>query len=285
MNNILTLILFFKVVIVSSQSIKIFDDKTKTSIPYVNVTFFLENKIVGGDYSNEKGYVIIPNGIEYENIKLSCIGYKNKIIYKKNIVNDTILLTQDVVNLNEVIIPKRNDFILGYIHLKKEISSGIGKGIEVVVFIENNTNKPLFIKSFLFNLNKFRNKDKIRIHFYEIHSDKFEPGNEINKDDIIYNLDGVDEKKIEINISQYGLYLPSEGGFIGLESLGINDLYPEGLIGSKKNIDFDLNSKVKKSWTFIKNRFKDNKWGHINFGTSINKTSSLNASFAIKVYD
>lgn len=264
--------------------IRVCDEEDKKPIPYVTAIWTIQNRIVGGDYCDSNGFVKIDDKILFDKIELSCIGYESKILNKITLNQNTIYLKKGTINLNEVIISKKNVQLLGYTNKKKSQSSGLGKGIETVVFIENIANKPLYIQSFLFNLREAKKKATIRIHFYKLLPNKFEPGEEINAEDIIHLIDEKNKGLVEIDVAQYGLYLPSEGAFVGIESLGVLDEKTEN---RESYFGFEFNSKLDKSITFSRNRFRIKIWDDINERIQKVKPNfkTMNASFGIKVYN
>jgi hypothetical protein len=277
-------VLLFYVSLSFSQIVRVCDEDDKKPIPYVTAILAIQNRIVGGDYCDSIGFIKIDDKILFDKIELSCIGYENKILDKITLNQDTLFLKKKTINLNEVIISNKNVQLLGYTNLKKSQTPALGKGIETVVFIENIVDKPLHIKSFLFKLREAKKKATIRIHFYKLLPDKFEPGEEISTTDIIHSIDEKTKELVEIDVAQYGLYLPIEGGFVGIESLGILDEKTENI---EDHFGFEFNSKLDKSITFSRNRFKVKIWDDINARIKRFKPNfkTMNASFGIKVFN
>lgn len=282
--SFIAILLFFKVSLAFSQMVLVCDEDDKIPIPYVTVLLTIQNRIVGGDYCDNNGFMKIDDKTVYDKIELSCIGYKSKTLDKITLSNDTIYLKNETINLKEVIVSKKKVQLLGYTNIKKSQSPGMGKGLETVVFIENIANRPLYIQSFLFNLREVKKKATIRIHFYKLLPNKFEPGEEISTTDIIHLIDEKNKGLVEINVAQYGLYLSPEGGFVGLESLGVLD---EKAGNFEDYFGFEYNSKLDKSVTFSRNRFRVKIWE--DFSESIRRVKpnfkTMNASFGIKVYN
>ncbi len=290
-NSFIVVLLFFKASLSFSQMIQVYDKENKKPISYVTVVFTNQDKIVGGDYCDENGFMKIDDKIVFDKIELSCIGYESKSIEKRALKNDTIFLKNKAINLDEVVISKNNLATLGYTDLKKYQYGGIGKGLETVVFIENNTKKPLYINSFLFKIRKLKKKTAIRIHFYKKRTDKFEPGEEMLTEDIVEYLDENTQGLVEIKIAKDGLELPIEGCFVGIEALGVFDNITKTYVDNriyKEYLVFEYNTKIDKSITFTRNRFRVKIWG--NFNESIrrgipNFKKFLNLSFGVKVFN
>ncbi|MBP6755508.1 MAG: hypothetical protein KA210_05110 [Bacteroidia bacterium] len=290
---LIVIFLFFNISLSFSQKIQVFGDNDKKPISYVTVVFTNQDKIVGGDYCDENGFMKIDDKMVFDKFELSCIGYESKAIEKGALKNDTIFLKNKVINLDEVVISKNNlaTSLLGYTDLKKYQYAGIGKGLETVVFIENNAKKPLYISSFLFKVQKVKKKTAIRIHFYKKQLDKFEPGKEILTEDIVEYLDENTQGLVEINIAKYGLELPIEGSFVGIEALGVFDNITKTYVDTRileENLGLEYNTKIDKSITFLRNRFKSKFWGDRNEAIRRaipNFKKFLNLSFGVKVFN
>lgn len=283
--------LLFYVSLSFSQMIQVLDKDDKKPVPYVTFLLLNQGKILGGNYCDEKGFITIDHTIVFDQIELSCIGYETKVIEKYALNDKTIFLKNKIINLDEVVISKNivSTSLLGYTDFKKNQVAFIGKGIETVVFIENSEKKSLFIKSFLFKVGKLKSKIAIRIHFYKKRVDKFEPGEEIFVDDVVEYLHENTNGVVEINIGEYGLQLPIDGGFVGVESLGVFDEKTKKYEDAKlfdDNLGLEYNSKLQQSLTYARNRFKVKQWR--NYNDDIRKVmpnvkTNLNLSFGIKV--
>jgi hypothetical protein len=129
-------VLLFYVSLSFSQIVRVCDEDDKKPIPYVTVLLTNQNRIVGGDYCDNNGFIKIDDKMVFDKIELSSVGYKNKILDKITLINDTIYLKKETINLEEVIVSKKKVQLLGYTNLKKIQSPGMGKGLERVVFIE-----------------------------------------------------------------------------------------------------------------------------------------------------
>jgi hypothetical protein len=292
-NSFIVILLFFKASLSFSQTILVYDEENKKSIPYVTVVLTSQDKIVGGDYCDENGFMKIDDKIVFDKVELSCIGYESKLIEKLALKNDSIFLKNKAINLDEVVISKNNlaTSLLGYTDLKKYQYVGTGKGLETVVFIENNANKPLSLSSFLFKVRKLKKKTAIRIHFYKKRLDRFEPGEEILTEDIVEYLYENTQGLVEIKIAKYGLELPVEGIFVGIEALGVFDDITKTYVDTRifeEDLGLEYNTKIEKSITLLRNRFRVKIWGdqNENFRRAIpNFKKFLNLSFGIKVFN
>lgn len=291
MKNFYLTFLLFTYFNASCQEIKtavVVDSAYKKPISFANASFYFTNIPQKGDYSNELGILKIP--ANSNKVIISCQSYEEKVIDN---FRDTIFLKQIPINLKEIIIDSKSKHItLGLINEKKMLSIGGSKGIETVIFIENLEREEKTIKSFLFNVKR---KDKyltaVRFHLYKKHENKFQPGEEIMQHDIVKLINGKTKGEISIDLSTFGLTIPVEGIFAGIELLGILDEKTgEFIDGSSKWNDtaIDYNYSVNKSITFMRDRFKSNIWDNSERLkkdlSNIKSENYPNASFGITVY-
>lgn len=275
----------------------LFCETSKTPISFGNVSFLNNDKLVGGSYCDSNGSYSFESNLKFNKIEFSCIGYETKTISQTQNLQDTVFLKNKIINLEEVIISKKHSHelsLMGFLEYKKKFDISGGMGIETSVFIENTHNTPKHIKSFLFKVKrKEKHKTAIRIHFYRKLLDKSEPGEELLNEDIIKYIDEKTTGLIEIDVSSFGLELPIEGAFVGLEWLGILDENSGKFVEGKKSWNdtkIEYNDFVNKPLTFIRNRFKMEVWDNTEnlkkeFENYLKIKNYPNASFGIKVYN
>ena len=278
-----------------SQEIRILDSLTKKPLMYTNAKFYLNNKIIGGDYCDEKGKITI-NKIDFDSVEFSQIGYEAKIISRK-FIRDTILMNQVAISLNEIKIEKNSKHkitSLGYINYKKKIRLSAYKGFEIVVYIDNPFNQLKEIQSFLFKVKKEgKFKTAMRIHFYKKDLEKLIPGKEILNEDIIQYIDGKTKEIFEVDVSKYEIELPIEGAFIGIEWLGVLNEKTGEFNMNDSNWDatyIDVNDKINIPLTFTRSKFADPEWKNTEnmkneFKNIIEYKNFPNASFGIKIFE
>ena len=107
MNYKITLILILASFSVLSQNItgKLLDKSTKKPIPYATI----KTSAYSGVISNEEGYFTINAKNDKDNLTISCMGYKNKIltIQDLKLLNYKIELEEAINQLNEVYISNK----------------------------------------------------------------------------------------------------------------------------------------------------------------------------------
>ena len=290
MRSILMVVFILFCFVSFSQSIQIVDKKDNTPVPYATVLLINQNKIVGGNYCNQDGFLNIDNSVVFDKAELSCVGYETKVLEKLELNSKIIFLENKVMPLQEIVISNKSavPVVFGYTSLQKKQLSGIGKGLETVVFIENTTGLPLFVQSFLFKVGEVKKRAALRIHFYKKQLGIFEPGEEILTDDLIEYLSEKTKGLVEINIAKHRVELPEEGFFVGIESLGVFDESTNNFKDSKNifdNLFVEYNTKLDNSLTFSRNRFKNKSWIDFNEwlrSLGLNSSKNLNLSFGIK---
>jgi hypothetical protein len=131
----------------------------------------------------------------------------------------------------------------------------------------------------------------VRIHFYKKDLKKLIPAEEILNENIIQYIDGEIKELLEVDVSKYGLELPTEGAFIGIEWLGILDEKSGEFIIDKNNWDatyIEVNDKVNQPLTFMRSKFRDPTWENteqmkIESKKYIEYKNYPNASFGIRI--
>lgn len=273
MNTFLLKIIFMKYIILISliflnfsySQKKIIDYETKKEIPYAAISLIKANKIIYGTYSEFNGEFTIEKPQLFDSLVIECMGYHRRVIDRNQIeYKDTLYLKHKHYLLKEVIVTNKQTKELGYLNMPNTSFYGIGKGLEKIIFIENNANKTHTISAFLFQVKKIRKKIGFRIHFYKKSIDSFMPVEEITNQNKIFFLEKGFKGQIEIDLIDLGLEIPSNGIFIGIESLGEFDEKTNLFLPFEKNkISSFLNFKVHKSKnaiSFIRNVIYKNGW-------------------------
>ncbi|MFY7957668.1 MAG: hypothetical protein ACOVNT_06095 [Flavobacterium macrobrachii] len=278
-----------------SQKILILDINSKTPISFANFSLYQDDVFVKGSYCSDNGELFIPDGLLFNRINISCIGYENLNIYKKNILNDTLLLTPVVYPLKEVVVNfnKKNEFInLGYIKSKRKSFLGASKGRKICTFIDNPFGKIKLVHSFLFKIRNHNKNTKVgfKLHLFEKDTLTNTPGKELLQQDIIIILEDNDKKIKEQDVSNYNIEFPANGAFVGIEWLGILNEYDSSFKGiDTQNGSIELNDDSKEFSTFERDRFSFYPWENLEKFKKISEehTNFRNcptASFGLKLY-
>ena len=222
------LVLFYLLIFnnLFAQKITVLEQGSNLAVPYATVTFYKDGNVVFGNYTNYQGE--IDADIEFDSVEISCLGFEKTKVSKNNIKNNTVFLTKQNIELEEVIINhKKIDLThIGENKTKKSIINGVGlaKGNEIVQFIENYLGKVTKLNSLYFVTGKVKNKAAFRVHIYKkIKINTSIADEEIQTLNTIYYLEKDSDGRVEINLTQYDIDFPLEGLYIGLEGLGTID--------------------------------------------------------------
>ena len=289
--KLILLLISFNFTFSQSQSHLVIDKLNHQPVPFAEIKLFRNDSTNAVMYSNNSGILLIKNISTLNKIKISTPGYELKTL-KFDEIKDTIFIYKKSEELKEVVIKpsSKENYELGYYKESKKIKISSAKGLEIVVYIENNLKKENIIKSFLCKIIKSKSyTSAVRIHFYNKVPEKDYPNEEITKENIIVYVKGNSNKNLEIDLTKYNMFLPVEGIFIGLEWLGEFDEENNSFIDSQNfETKIELNDSFKQSISFTRNHLNNRTWGNLcedlkKFANA-SSTKCLNASFGIKVY-
>lgn len=199
------------------------DFLTKNPVSYATVKFYSNGEILGGEYCDENGKIILPKlKKEIDRLVVSCIGYENENFDFKASASTVFLLKPQEIALKEVVISRKKPIsLINYSKIKKS-PSRLSRFQTKVVFIPNNQLLEGFLKNFSFKLAREVTVDQIvRLHVYAKSDSKFEPGVSLLKENVIKKLTKGMDGVIEMDLVPYEIALPKEGFFIGLENVGM----------------------------------------------------------------
>lgn len=245
-----------------SQKIVVVDSLTKNPLPFVAIKF---NE--SGFYTSQKGDFNL-NQINANFFEVSLLGYKKAKLKTVN-VKDTIFLTNDINQLDEVILstkkavtkelkltksPKKyGSWVL---QPKSEILTSIYPTEEIKNFHIDKINIEFAKIREKIELKNSNVKAYVRLHLYEIENNK--PSNSIYSSEPI-DVNSFKKDNITFDISKNHITLSKDGIFIGLELIGYytdekiyNDSNPivRPLLTDKGNNSYE-------SKTFIRYIFKN----------------------------
>lgn len=209
----------------------VFDSVNKTEVSFATIILKKNEQIVLGNYSNQNGKAVISTNEVFDEIEISCIGYETKNIDKKNISDNTIVYLQPKsYQVEEVVISGTTLQTTGHLDEKSSFYKYIGTG-ETALFIENEFNKPVFIKSVLFKVKNVNIAFAYRIHFYrktnltyKVKESSKEFTQNIPDEHIeipqVFILEPDTKGLVEINVSDYFVELPEDGIWVSIEPIG-----------------------------------------------------------------
>ncbi len=218
---------------------KIVDAKTKQPIPFTNIENF-RAKI--GTQTNQDGTFTIdlPNGKQTDTLKISCLGYVDKLVSGLSDQNVNYELTPIVFQLKEVIIGK----IAG-----KEIEVGVlskrvnkwermnerlqHPGMQNAVYMKNPGYESVYIEKLHFFIGSDMFDAPFRVRIYD--NNNGIPGKALYEKDLIYSA--VKKKSWNaFDVSSLGIMAPKDGFWVAIEWIA-NDKFKRTAIYDMKKLD------------------------------------------------
>ncbi|MHA7057477.1 carboxypeptidase-like regulatory domain-containing protein [Aquimarina sp. M1] len=218
---------------VRSQSYRVLDVTKKSPVSYATISF-----------GNGNGLFADADGVfqfskkryrDIDSIYISALGYTEKTLATKNLPKN-ILLTQDVSELQEVVVTAEN---LGKYRTKRK-SSRVHDDYfrcwlptvesEIAVFFPRDPLKstkiasvflPVMMESSSESGRKQSFSTLFKMQFYKNHQGF--PGKRLPNDDIIFRITNNNKTNFELDISEYKVFIPKNGVFISIQVLGYTD--------------------------------------------------------------
>lgn len=239
MKQILSILFLFLFLSSFSQEEKRFLVLSKTdSLKIVNAHILINNqKVVISDYAGIFKLNDLDSVIQ---LKISCIGFKDSILDKKDLVkHSTIYLEEAVFELAEVAL----------IHKKKEKSQKTFKKIlpketllskfgyfkghrtmfdsEYVTFLPNKLKQEYRISSILINVSDgYWSTNQLvpfKVNLYSVDTTSIYPDQKLLKENLWVKNYTINDSYIEIDIYHENIVFPLEGIFVCVEILGRYD--------------------------------------------------------------
>jgi hypothetical protein len=240
--SLLTLLIYSSL---SGQDESIYDrqisvisaDKNKpVSFAYLIISSLNRNLIFTSDEAG-KCNIRFENSTASDSVTVTCIGYNpTKILLSS--VKDIILLEPIDYKINEIVVKptKTKRIKLGNLaNYTFRSTSAFGFGSQKVNYIPNNgiTGK---IKSIRYYMQELSIKDSkyrpFRVRIYEKKENSDSVGCDLLKKELIVMLPRREENWLDVDISQFDISFPSDGIFVGLETLSAEYYLRNGYIKS-----------------------------------------------------
>lgn len=258
--------------IAQSQNYKVIDNNTNLPVQYATLQIYDTGKFIAGFYSGEDGFINILDEFNFNEIKISCIGYETIVVPKNQYI---IKLNQNVTILEEVVVTNKDFLNLGFINNQKSKNIiGVSDGLEVAVFINNEFDYPVKINSIQFNVKKIKSRVAYRIHLYKKSENNLYPKEELLIDNKIEYLEIDTKGLVNVNLSEYNIILPKEGVFLSIEGIGGNNTTSTK---SKKNL-IQFETHISELEIYQERNYKNNigwininKWLPDNYKKTFNK--------------
>lgn len=205
---------FLYVLFISStvfcQSFIPLDKETLEFVEDVNYNLFLKKeKVFSGICSNDNK-TVLHNEVMFDSISFSKIGY-DVLGLKKEFLNETVMLTKRILDLDEVIIvsTKEKDIILGEQNrIINGKSNAITKGFDFGVVLANSNSIDILVDKIVIYVDKVKHKTAYKINIYEFKEEPMVMGRQIAKfGKLLYRssvqyLNPKQKGKIEIEVDQ-----------------------------------------------------------------------------------
>jgi hypothetical protein len=235
-NLLFTFFTFCSLIAFSQEKVQFLDSETIEPIAFATVVF---GDGLGG-YTNENGEFTFD---KKQSFSVSMLGYKTLYVSETEFKN-TIKLQSEPILIDEVIIlnKKRKQKIVKqkpYWSNSTWLDSYTPQiGNEIAVLIPNEKNQDMVLSKITIpvetnpmrifdkNKNPLISRDDfpytiIRIQFYKNGNNS--PKELLYSDKIVVNVHNSNEKFKEIDLENYGIDVPENGLFIGIEFIGVTD--------------------------------------------------------------
>lgn len=216
--KLLLLFFIFGLAETSAQNVAVRDALTGNPVPYASIFLMAEGKISGGISCDESGAATLPPG-NFSRIRVSCIGYRDTVLPKKDIGSEIILQPEEI-KLSGVVIGD-SSFSVNFYKGDEGLPMALGRDSEQVVYFRNPAGKAAALTTFSINLFATEAGCVVRLLMYAVpdtlHHDK--PADNLLPRDILLIIEPGTEGRKTFDLSGYGLILPAEGAYVGLEEV------------------------------------------------------------------
>lgn len=202
---------------------KLLDKNTKEPVVYANLSFLDSEK---GISSTEDGTFLmyIDKKLLNGKIHISCLNYKDTIVFAKDLQNKVLLLSSKTEILDEVVIRKTLDKQVVLDPIKKKVVNMHSSGLRMIAKYFPNTKKNACCNYIVKVEIQFPKRQKQQSKFrFRIFDRDLKTGNP--KDDLLTESIPITIRKGEtsvfLNLEDYGIEMPENGFFIAFEKLFI----------------------------------------------------------------
>jgi hypothetical protein len=191
---------------------QLLDKHTNEPMDYANISFLKTNlgisSQVHGVFNLE-----IDEQLLQEKVHVSCLNYKDTIVFAKQLRHKNLFLPPIHIVLNEVILLKRIEKIIVLGDVKKKISGVHTSGMRMIAkyFPKDKRSECCIyletLEIYFAKKRSHRKKSKFRIRFFDKDKKTGLPKNYILNTSLALEIkDG--QKKVTIDISRYNLEMP-----------------------------------------------------------------------------
>lgn len=216
---------------------KLVDKETKQPVVYANLSFLKSNKGVSTD---EKGNfsMNLPKELLQYKIHISCLNYKDTIVFARQLQEKRFELTPKSILLNEVILQRNLERLVTLGRVKNEVFGVHTTGLRMLAkyFAKGKRTKCCNyidkVSIHFSDRSRHRKKSKFRIRIFGKDSRSGLPKEDLLTVNLpVEIMDG--QKQVDIDLSSYSIEMPDDGIFIAFEKLFI----PFNAYGKNDNKD------------------------------------------------
>ncbi|MDT0540282.1 carboxypeptidase-like regulatory domain-containing protein [Croceitalea sp. P059] len=206
----------------------VFDTKSETPIPYVNISFL--NTLVGTSTDDNGHFIIeISENLLNNRVHISSLGYKDTIMPAEVIYKTKKLsLVEETYELDEVVVSEKlGDAIVLNSIASYDITSGFDSSSTpwvLALYFPNIGASKKYLKNatiFFRDQNEFKSgQSKFRLRFYAVDPETKKPSTDlVRKSLILESIKGNDFTSIDLDA--LSVEMPRDGIYVGLEWLFI----------------------------------------------------------------
>lgn len=240
-----------------SQSLEIVDNETNEPIPFATVLLLKADKVVSGNYCDEKGKIVLGYDVVYDVARFTCLGFADRDVKKTDMADGAVALQKVSYPLEEVAVSVTAPQVtLGEFDAKRKRWFMLERQHTAAVFFANHYGEPAYIRSLMVKLGKVTHKTAVRVRMYGRYDFQREiyvgdsiytypsyiPQKELLNENVIIYIEPQKKGTVAIDLSGYALELPPEGAFIALECVGYFDEKDELLLDVAKPTQFEMHS-------------------------------------------
>src|SRR5450432_1378843 len=180
-----------------------------------------------GSITNESGQFKLSNVGAGDTLRITNVAYQPlEIAVSKIKVNDTILLSESIKQLSEIVISRpgkyKSKVQLGFFNYTNNGEFKLGPGNEIALYIENTLDRPAIIVGIYFRLKQLgKCRNNLRVRLLSLDTLSSRPLLDILNENITI-LNSELKTRNYIDLSKEQIKMPRSGIFVVLELL-----YPE----------------------------------------------------------
>lgn len=199
------------------------DFETKEPVVYANISFLNSDKGISSQ-ENGKFDLFIDKKYLEKKVHISCLNYKDTIVFAKDMFKKTVFLKSNVEVLEEVVLTKKINKEVVLDEVKKKVEGIHSSGMRMIAkyFPSSKKNKCCsYISTIEIHFSKrHSNQSKFRFRIFDKDKKTGLPKNDLLKVNLPLILkEG--ELKLIVDLEEYDIEMPENGLFVAFEKLFI----------------------------------------------------------------